>query len=429
MEKEFKKHIEANFPELLNQPYAIACSGGLDSVVLSYLMQQINPKGILLHCNFQLRGLESDADALFVQDLGKQLHVETYDRVFDTEAYKKQTGKNTQLAARDLRYNWFSTQLEEKKIACILTAHHADDNLETFLIELSRGGGLEGLSGIPERNQKFWRPLLPFSRKQLENYAKENKLQWREDSSNKESIYIRNRLRHDVVPHLKEIHPNFLENFKQTQRYIKQAKEMIQNHLQELDLVSKLDDHTLLIDIKKMEDYTPKSGYLYYLMAPYGFTNTNNLIRFLKAKTGAVITSETHRLLQDRGRWMLSKKVQEAQFEEYKIESLTNLGHLPIVITTSKDLEKDAVAIDASRLEFPLFLRKRKAGDVFYPSGMQGKKKLSKYFKDEKYTQFEKEAQWLLCTKDAVVWVVGKRLDKRFEAISKTSETIYLTKQ
>lgn len=426
MKEDFYQHIATYFPELLSQPYAIACSGGVDSVVLCHLMHAYNPKGVLLHGNFQLRGLESDADAVFVNDLGQQLGMEVRQQHWDTKAYMQQSGKNTQLAARELRYQWFQSELAKGHFTIVLTAHHADDNLETFLLQLSRASGLAGLSGIPAKNGAYWRPLLPFSRQQILDYAHKNQLQWREDSSNAQTIYKRNHLRHAVVPELKKTHPNFLQNFQHTQQILLQANTLIQNHIKNLGLVEPQDNGNQHIHLNTLAQCQPLSSYLFYLMQPYGFLDTGNLQRFIHAKTGAILTSPTHRLLKDRDYWKLQAIAPTAK-EVYAIASVTDVASLPIGLQLQTTAQQGAVAIDQDRISFPLYLRKRREGDFFYPAGMRGKKKLSKYFKDEKYSQFDKEAQWLLCTKDAIIWVVGKRADQRFLANANTQNILYLS--
>jgi len=213
----FKDHINNHLYFLNQSKLIIAISGGLDSVVLAYLCQKINLNIVLAHCNFSLRDQESDTDEAFVVNLAKQLGVAVFTTRFNTNAYVTKTKLSVQMAARELRYNWFELLSKEQKCDYVLTAHHADDNLETFLINLSRGTGLEGLTGIPQVNHKIVRPLLPFSRADIKTFAQRNYISWREDSSNASVKYIRNKLRHDVIPELKKINPKFLQNFNKTQ--------------------------------------------------------------------------------------------------------------------------------------------------------------------------------------------------------------------
>src|SRR5690606_4320232 len=216
---EFKKYIIQDFPFLLNSKLLIAVSGGVDSIVLAHLCYKSGLHIALVHCNFNLRGEESDADEKFVVDFANELNVEVFIESFDTNEYVKKNKVSIQIAARELRYEWFRELRTALNFDYILTAHQADDNLETFLINLSRGTGLDGLTGIPSINNNIARPLLPFSREDVLQYAKENELEWREDSSNHETKYLRNKFRHEVVPILKEINPAFLSNFQNTVNY------------------------------------------------------------------------------------------------------------------------------------------------------------------------------------------------------------------
>src|SRR6478672_6130140 len=223
----FQNHIQANFPFLLKGNFFVAASGGIDSMVLIHLGQSLKIPFEILHCNFQLRAKESDGDTDFISNYAEKNDIPYSIVRFDTKQYAKERKVSTQLAARELRYNWFFDQLKEKHFDYVLTAHHADDSLETFLINLSRGTGLDGLMGIPPINDVIVRPLLVFSRAEIEAYAQENKIEWREDSSNASDDYLRNKVRHQVTPSLKELNPNFLDSFQNTIRHLQQSKSMV----------------------------------------------------------------------------------------------------------------------------------------------------------------------------------------------------------
>lgn len=223
----FKQHLDQHFPEVSHQLVLIAVSGGLDSMVLANLFKEAGYTFAIAHCNFKLRANESDADEQFVVQWAQRHHIPIHVKKFDTKQYATSHKLNTQLAARELRYKWFSSLVQEHSYSAVLTAHHADDALETFLINLSRGTGLDGLTGIPEKNGAIVRPLLPFSRLELKSYAEENKLEWREDSSNATINYLRNRIRHTIVPNLKMMHPEFLHNFLRTQTYLRQNASLV----------------------------------------------------------------------------------------------------------------------------------------------------------------------------------------------------------
>lgn len=229
MLEKFQNHIQSQFSFLNESKIFIAVSGGVDSMVLVDLYQKLQLNFSILHCNFQLRGEESEAETQFIRDFGKKNQIPYIIHYFETEKYAKENKLSIQLAARKLRYNWFQDELKNKNFNHLLTAHHADDNLETFLINLSRGTGIEGLTGIPKQNNFIIRPLLPFSRTEILQYAKENQVEWKEDSSNQSDKYLRNKIRHQIVPILKELHPTFLDNFEKTQFFLQQNQQFVEN--------------------------------------------------------------------------------------------------------------------------------------------------------------------------------------------------------
>ncbi len=429
MQELFNTHIEKSFPDLKTSKFLLACSGGVDSVVLAHLCAKANLDFDLAHCNFELRGEESDADAIFVNKLGKYLSKKVHVTNFKTDAYSKLNKVSIQISARELRYAWFAKIQSENTIRYLVTAHHADDDLETFLINLSRGSGIEGLKGMPYNTNTLKRPLLQFSRKQILNFAQENKLEWREDKSNAETKYLRNNIRHKIVPLLKQLHPSFLDNFLKSQHYLGQtsaiAKKAVEQIKSQLFFV---EGETIKIEIDKLKQLDPLEGYLYSFFKPYGFTEWENVTNLLTAMSGKEIRSKTYRLLKDRD-YLLLSPIKEEEKEIYMVleddVTITNPLHIQIseVHTLEKPLLK-TLYIDKEKIKYPLTLRKWKKGDYFYPFGMQGKKKLAKYFKDEKFNILSKENQWLLCSGDKIVWVVGKRPDNRFKVTEETKHIL-----
>lgn len=431
MLEQFKSHIVSNLPFLKNSKLLIAISGGVDSAVLTQLCHQLHLNVTLAHCNFNLRGEESDADEQFVEQFAETLNLELFVQNFDTELYAKNYKRSIQMAARELRYSWFEELAEQLHFDYILTAHHADDNLETFLINFTRGTGLEGLTGIPEINGKFVRPLLPFSGNDIENYAKTNKIQWREDSSNKSVKYLRNKLRHEVIPVLKEINPNLLQSFQITTTNLKEAKDIIDDRISDLidQGIIKLTSTGFSLEIAKIKSQNNPKAYLYRFLNEYGFTEWKDVANLLDAQSGKYIQSKEWRLIKDREHLFLSS----LHFEDNNIievlendrEVETTLGMLLFDKVDNKSQQKDNIIyIDKDRLSFPLTVRKKEEGDVFYPFGMRGKKKLSKYFKDEKYSLLDKEKALLLCSGNAIVWVIGKRADDRFKVTENTKHIL-----
>lgn len=425
---QFQHNIEANFPFLRESKFFIAVSGGIDSMVLVDLFRKMNYNFSILHCNFQLRGNESEAETQFLRDFCKDNQLHYVLRYFETEQYASKKKLSTQLAARELRYNWFKEEIEKQKYDFLLTAHHADDNLETFLINLSRGTGLEGLTGIPEHNDYIIRPLLPFSRDEILAYANENKITWKEDSSNASDKYLRNKIRHQIVPFLKELHPTFLANFDKTQKFLNESQAFIHDEINSkyTDVVQD-DEGKKVISIDKLLQLQNWKIYLYHWLKPCGFTAWNDIYDLVNTNSGKQVFSEDFILLKDREALLLFKE--EEVSESYWLKEDQNSLKFPLKIKKSKVdnisiPNKDSIFVDEDKLSFPLEIRKWKEGEYFYPSGMQGKKKLSKFFKDEKYSLYDKDNQWILYSNNEIVWIIGKRADQRFLANNTTNNIL-----
>ena len=261
MLQEFKNHINDSFSFLKESKILIAISGGIDSVVLSHLAHQTGLNFALCHCNFQLRGEESDEDEVFVKELAKKLNVTVFTTNFDTNQYAKEQKLSTQVAARNLRYKWFDQLLQKHQFEVVLTAHNSNDNIETFLINATRGTGLEGLTGIPPINGNIIRPLLPFSRKDIETFAHENQIVWREDSSNNSDKYVRNKIRHQVIPILEEINPQLLETFSRTLQNLQESSEIVNDRIQDISKeMIRQENELIKLDVSKLEDIHHKKS-------------------------------------------------------------------------------------------------------------------------------------------------------------------------
>ncbi|WP_046755812.1 tRNA lysidine(34) synthetase TilS [Kordia jejudonensis] len=434
MLENLKKHIAKKLPFLQQQKLLIAISGGLDSVVMAHMFHALHYNIAFAHCNFQLRDAESDGDAIFVENLAKTLQVECHTKKFDTENYANQQKVSIQMAARSLRYAWFEELATTFEYDYILTAHHADDALETFIINLSRGTGIDGLTGIPMQNGNIMRPLLPFTRIEILAYAKQHKLAWREDSSNASTKYIRNKIRHDLVPMLKELHPTFMENFQATQQHLQESKHIITASIEKFqkEVITETSEGVFSIDIKKVQDNLYPKAYLFEILRPYGFTAWKDIVALLNGQSGKQINSKTYRLIKDRVHLLLQPLHAEENIEAVEItehaRNITNPIQLQWEeVSTVTTTGNSVLYVDKALLKFPLTVRKWKNGDYFYPYGMKGKKKLSKYFKDEKYSLIDKENQWLLCNEGQIVWVIGKRSDNRYKLTQPTNSIIKFT--
>ncbi len=424
--------MQQSFSFLKEKKLLVASSGGIDSMVLTDLLSKLDYQITLAHCNFHLRGKESDLDEAFVIQTAKSLQIPHHIISFDTKEYATKNNISIQMAARDLRYTWFEELLKKQHFDYLLTAHHADDNLETFLINLSRGTGLEGLTGIPAINNQFIRPLLPFTRKEIETYANNNNISWREDLSNSETKYLRNKLRHDVIPLLKEINPNLLESFTKTMEHLKGSKQIIRDRIHQIKKDITIEtEGSLKFKIQNLKSLNNPKAYLFEILNTYGFTEWDDVLNLLEAQSGKQVFSKTHRLVKDRAYLILDKINIESPLNSYIInESDTNLKiqnlNLKIqnIIKSLKVHSRKIVYIDKSLLTFPLTVRKWEKGDYFYPLGMRGKKKLSKYFKDEKLSVLDKENIWLLCSNNDIVWVINHRQDERFKIIKSTKNIL-----
>lgn len=426
-----KKHIAHNFPFLANKKLLLATSGGLDSMVMVRMLQQLDLDIAIAHCNFQLRGVDSFKDQKFVQEYADENQILVFITQFDTEAFAKDYKVSTQVAARDLRYNWFYELLDTEGFDYILTAHHADDNLETFLINLGRGTGLQGLIGIPEENGSIIRPLLLFSRNEILKFAEDNKVQWREDSSNASDKYLRNKIRHHVVPLLKEINPQFLEAFQKTQTYLQEASELVEDAsiMVYQQVVSQQEDdfHINLKELLKLPNY---KSYLYQWLHEFGFTAWDDVYNLVDSLSGKQVFTSDYRLLKNRDVMILSKINETASTEGYFIQEVLQEVNIPLKMSFSK---VDATAfesnriifVDRDKLTFPLEIKRWQEGDSFQPLGMNGKsKKLSKFFKDEKLSLIEKEQLWILWSGEKIVWIIGLRQDERFKIDTTTQNKL-----
>ncbi len=433
MEKAFKNEIKSQFPYLCNSKILLAVSGGVDSVVLTHLCKRAKLDLSLAHCNFNLRDKESKADEEFVANLAKELQAELFVENFDTVKYAKDNKLSTQMAARELRYQWFEELRLKHRFDFILTAHHANDNLETFFINLIRGTGLEGLSGINVDSNYIIRPLLKFSRKEIEAFAIANTIEWKEDSTNASTKYLRNKIRHDLVPILEEMNPQFLDTFLKTQSHLKENEQLVEDYLSLLypKIVEKT-DYGYSLDINYLKKIPNKAAVLYQLLKSFGFTEWNDVYHLLDAQPGKMVFSTSHRLVKDRD-YLLLTEIDKTEDKIYEISKDEDFVMLPmgtfsfLEVANIDEKVSNCIYVDPDKLEFPLKVRKWQQGDIFYPFGMKGKKKLSDFFKNKKLSLPQKENSWLLCSGEKIVWVVNQRADRRFSITSPDQKIIKIT--
>ncbi len=438
---QFTEYIKYNNLLLSDEQVLLAVSGGIDSVVMAELFYQAGYNFGIAHCNFNLRGEESDDDARFVKALAAENTLSYYEKSFDTSAYAKKHTISTQMAARNLRYTWFKELTAAEGYDYILTAHHSNDNLETLLINITRGTGIDGLSGIPAISGNVLRLLLPFSRKRIYEYAQAHQITWREDSSNASDAYVRNAIRHHVIPELEKIRPDILHTAEKTVTHVQQSVSLLNVYEQELKdryfypLDSLMGPRAICVDIPKLKAHPAPHAVLYVLYKDYGFTAWEDVYHLLEAQSGKQLFSDTHRLLKDRTTlqlypyrkeernkttsFLIKEDIQEHQ-GDYGRLSFTGVDAIATVLDTE-------IYVDLSKVQFPMTVRRWKEGDFFYPSGMQGKKKLSKFFKDEKLSLVAKENTWLLCDQKGIIWILGYRSDRRYSAQADTKKLLKIT--
>ncbi|TMI93583.1 MAG: tRNA lysidine(34) synthetase TilS [Bacteroidetes bacterium] len=443
-----KEHLFSPKDKLL-----LAVSGGVDSVVLCELCKQAAYDFIIAHCNFQLRGEESERDEKFVRQLGEKYKVEIKVKKFETEKFAQENKMSIQEAARVLRYEWFGVLVDSSEFGVgkyehdsrlptfLLTAHHGDDNIETLLMNFFRGTGLHGLTGIPISGPStalayIKRPLLPFSKKELIVFAKENKLQFVEDSSNLSSKYTRNFFRNEIIPAISKVYPQVNENLIENINRFKEIEKLYKLSISDIKKkLVKEKGSEWHIPVKQLMGYNNRA-LIYEIISDFGFTEKqiDEVLKLAESDSGKYLDSPTlnYRLIKHRHWFIISlinsvdsrmiiieEKDKTAQFEEgvVEIEKLQTTNYKP---QTSNDI----ACLDSKEINFPLILRKWKTGDYFYPLGMKKKKKLSRFFIDQKLSKTEKEKVWVVEMDKKIIWVVGKRIDERFKVTDKTKNVL-----
>lgn len=431
---QFENHLIQNFQFLVGKKLLLATSGGLDSMVMVHLLQKLSYSIAIAHCNFQLRGVESFEDQNFVNDYALSNQIPIFITQFDTKAFAEDYKVSTQVAARDLRYNWFYELLETENFDYILTAHHADDTIETFFINLVRGTGLDGLTGIPAQNGSVIRPLLIFSRQEIESYAIENAISWREDSSNASDKYLRNKIRHHLVPMLKELKSDFIYSFQKTQNHLQEAQLLVEDaSIMVYQQVAKEVDNEIYFDLNQLKRLPNYSSYLYQWLNEYGFTAWQDIYDIVDSQSGKQVFSKEFRVVKDRDFLILSPLNLDLEQEEFCIEKDQKEVKFPLNLSFCKVanislVSNTTIFVDEDELVFPLILRKWQEGDSFQPFGMKGQtKKVSKFFKDEKMSLIEKENTWILCSENRIIWVIGLRQDERFKIKNTTKNILQIT--
>ena len=438
MLEEFLKFSQRKKLFTRNQKVLIGVSGGIDSVVLCELFHQANVKFGIAHCNFHLRGGESDADELFVSTLAMKYDAPFFRNDFETESYAKDKGLSIQMAARELRYNWFENLRRTNGYDHIAIANQLNDDIETVLINLTRGTGLRGVTGIPVKNRNVIRPILFASRERIAEFAKNNGIQWREDSSNQSDKYFRNDIRHNVIPVLKKYNPSLEDTFSENIERFNQVQDLLDRQVAKAigACISKKGNTTELA-IEKLKAFKPLKLFLREILLPFGFNadHVENIITLLEGVPGKQFFSDTHHLTIDRKIIFIEPIVNDKIDTNIIIDEDVNYIDRPIHLSFYSqkkedfELEKNnkIAQIDFDKLKFPLVLRKWQPGDSFYPLGMENRKKLSDFFVDVKLPLNKKQETYVLMSEEDIIWVVGHRIDHRYR-VTKETQKVYLVR-
>ena len=427
-----KKH--ALFDEHHN--LLLAISGGVDSMVMWDLVNRLGNKYAVAHCNFKLRGSDSDKDQIFVSGQANRSNTPFFIKAFDTKSYAGAHGLSTQMAARNLRYNWFEELQQSEGFDKILVAHHKDDSVETFFINLVRGSSVKGLVGIRPEYGDIVRPMLCFTREEIDKYAREHQIVWREDISNLEHYYKRNFLRHEVIPRFKELNPNFLETMQINMEKMGEMDRMIEKEVERFveQGVKIMMDGTIRLNKQKLADLGVGPLVLHELIGAQGFnyTQCKNILSSLEGSPGKTISSETHTAVIDRED-VLIRLISEKEEDSFWIQEGDTDINKPINYRLSiksiplNALDKDPknAMLDLDKLSFPLEVRRWRNGDKFRPIGMKGQKLISDLLIDEKVSLLDKDFVFVVVSAGQIVWVAGIRISDEFKVTEKTKKVFH----
>ena len=425
-----------NINLLLNQTdrkILIAVSGGIDSMVMLDLFMNSDFEIGIAHCNFNLRGDESDEDERFIRNIANDNNIMLFVNSFNTAEYAKQNGLSIQMAARELRYNWFIQLLNEHGYQKIALAHNLDDKIETFFLNLMRGTGLKGIKGMRASGNDIIRPILEISRSEIKDYATKNHIKYREDSSNASIKYLRNKIRHEVLPVLKECEPSFLKIMNDNMQRFDLAWEIYKEYIDtESNKIIENTGKIIRINISELKQNKNIESF-----APYNFTQSviGDILLCLDNQPGKQFFSPTHRCIKDR-KYLIISKIEHTTIKKYYLEKDESQITKPISLSFNIEVNSPDFKINKSRyiayldydkLIFPLILRKWEKGDFFQPLGMSGIKKVSDFFSDNKLSLYDKENTWIISSGEKIVWIVGYRIDDRYKITGNTKDILKIT--
>lgn len=432
--EEFQDYALRNALFTKNDRIILAVSGGIDSMVMLHLFARLRADTVIAHCNFSLRGGESDLDEELVRYYAGKNNIPFHSVVFDTRKYAGEKGISVQMAARDLRYEWFEQLKIQQGCSLVAVAHNLNDNVETLLINLTRGTGLTGLAGMKPSANGIIRPLLFATRARIEAWCNEFSVPFREDRSNAETKYTRNKIRHLVIPVLREINPSVEETLNDTALRLGGLDRILSDYIDGIrSRISAKRGGSLLIETEKLAEFIDNKSMIFELFCPYGITESlaGDLQKLIKAGTGKQIFTLTHRILKNRNELIVSQ-IKSDKPEYFLIEAVEDLLSIPSVrLASLEPVEADytiprnkrIASIDREKIRLPLIVRKWKEGDYFLPLGMKNRKKLSDYFVDNKFSRIKKEETIVLESHGDIVWIMGERLDDRFR-VTRSTRTV-----
>lgn len=411
----------------------LTVSGGKDSMVMLHLLKAANLSFGVAHCNFQLRGVDANKDERFICNFCKENNIDFYTVRFQTKEYASENQLSIQMAARDLRYNWFEEIRKENNYEYIATAHHKNDVAETMLINLTKGTGLAGLHGINNKKEKIIRPLLCFTRSDIDDFVTKNKLAFREDNSNSDTKYTRNSVRHNIIPELEKINSKFIETANNEAEQFLEIEQILNQKIEEekKQLFIKV-ENGFKIKIEELKKRTPLKTYLYYFLREYSYNSADisDIINGLESQSGKVFYSSTHQIVKDR-EYLLLNKVEKKSIKHIEVKSLNELPFNWKIVENISELKiekaKEFAFLDADKINFPLELRVWKNGDSFQPLGMIGKKKISDFLIDNKISLLKKRDIKVLVQDGVITWIVGHRIDDSFKITSNTKRALILS--
>lgn len=431
MLERFNNFISENSLFNKNNNLLVAVSGGMDSVVLCHLLQKGQYKFSIAHCNFNLRGQESDQDEAFVQKLAKKLKVPCFTKSFDAAGFATQNKLSIQMAARELRYSWFQEIARDQSFDFILTAHHQSDLAETILLNLIRGTGIAGLHGIKPLQGIIARPLLFAGREEIMKFVAEEQVTWREDSSNESTKYNRNFVRKEILPLIKQLNPGFEETLKETVEKVLAVENLLSDEVGVLRSNLKREKEFTEISYENLKQDKNLSIKLYEILKDFNFnySQTKSIVSSIGRESGKQFESSTHTLVNDRNRFIITKKSLEqfSSLEIYNPQEIFTWDNKSIKVKEFPaanfkiKTNKNFACVNAEKIKFPLVLRKWKEGDWFIPLGMNKKKKLSDFFIDEKIPLNLKDKVRVLVSDGSIVYIVGMRVDDRFKITEETT--------